>query len=89
MRSLQVALHAFGTKLPRIEWKIHPRFEVDHLIILDQQLDAALLTTKAAMGFYDFIWRHAAIEAHALRTRQVRAEFGNDRVYAAGRSAIT
>jgi hypothetical protein len=41
-----------ATQFPLIEREFVPRFISDHLIILHQELDPALLTAKTAMGFY-------------------------------------
>src|SRR5438132_304462 len=40
---LHVALHALRTELPAVERELFPRLETDHLVVLDLELDAALL----------------------------------------------
>src|SRR5262249_44758467 len=51
MSALHVALHALGAQHPAIEGKFLPRLETNDLIPTYFQLNAALLTTEAAMRF--------------------------------------
>ncbi len=62
MRSLQIALDSLGTELSLIERKIHPRLETDDLVVLDQELDAALLAAKTAMRFHDLVGLRATVQ---------------------------
>src|SRR5260370_12118692 len=52
MAALHVALHAFRTKHAAVEGEILPRLESDNAILADLELNAALLSTEAAVGFH-------------------------------------
>ena len=49
MRALQVALDALGTEHTVVEGELLPRLEADDFIVLDLELDAALLAAEAAV----------------------------------------
>ena len=49
MRALQVALDALGAQHAAIERELVPRLEADDLIVLDLELNAALLAAETAM----------------------------------------
>ena len=51
MPALHVALHAFRTEHAVVERKLFPRFESDHLIAANLQLNAALLAAETTMSF--------------------------------------
>ena len=48
--ALQVALHALRAELALVEREVVPGLEADDLVVVDLQLDAALLTAEAAVG---------------------------------------
>src|SRR5262249_47000831 len=73
--ALQVTFHAFWAKLSFVEGEFIPGFVADHLFVLHEQLDPALLPAKAAVGFYYLIWHNTGIQPHAGRLRKMRAEF--------------
>jgi hypothetical protein len=52
---LQIALDALGAELAAVEREVLPRFEADDALVLDLELDAALLSAEAAVR------RHHAI----------------------------
>src|SRR5688572_32802936 len=79
MRSLQVAFHSLGTKHALIEGKLLPRLEADHLVVLDFELNAALLAAKTAMRLDKAIGHGTAIEPLPRREREMRSE-GIDRL---------
>ena len=70
---LQVALHAFGTKLPLIDREFLPRLEADHLVVFDLELNAALDAAKAAMRFHELV-RLARVPAPCGRKGGRRTE---------------
>ena len=51
--ALQVALHALGAELALVEREVVPGLEADDLVVVDLQLDAALLAAEAAVGLDD------------------------------------
>ncbi len=73
MRALQVALDALGTEHPAIERELVPRLETDDPIVLDLELDAALLAAEAAMRLDQAI-DLGAVRAVFERVGAVRAE---------------
>ena len=50
---LKVALDALGTEHALVEGELLPRLEADDLIVLDLELDAALLAAEAAVRVDD------------------------------------
>src|SRR4249919_465231 len=62
MRALQVSLHSLWTEHAAIKGKLLPGFEADHLIIFHFQLQATLLSAKAAVRFHKAVRRNALIE---------------------------
>ena len=74
MRSLQVAFHAFGAEHAAIERKLLPRLKADDFVVLDFELNAALLAAKATVRFDEAIRRDAAIQSLSAGKRQVRAK---------------
>src|SRR5215831_11893643 len=55
MLVLQISLDAFGAETPLIERKIFPGFEADYFVVLDLELDAALLAAKTAVRLHDAV----------------------------------
>ena len=49
VRALQVALHALRAEHAAVEREVLPRLEADDLVVLDLELDAALLAAEAAV----------------------------------------
>src|SRR5262252_1963746 len=74
MSALQVALHALRTEHAAVERKVLPRLEADDLVVTHLQLNAALLTTEAAMRLDQPIRFSARREAHAGHGRSMRSE---------------
>src|SRR5215469_16189118 len=79
MCTLQVTFHALWAKFSSVEREFIPRLVADHLIVLHEQLDPALLPAKAAVGFYYLIRHNTGIQSHAGRLRKMRAELFCDR----------
>jgi hypothetical protein len=52
---LKVTLDTLGAEFASVEWELLPRLEANDLIVSDLELDAALLTAKAAMSFDKFL----------------------------------
>ena len=76
MRALQVALDALRAEHAAVERKVFPRLEADDLVVLDLELDAALLAAEAAVRL-DQAVRLDAASSSARRPsidRQMRAE---------------
>src|SRR5688572_30934737 len=78
MRSLQIPLDAFRTEHPAIERKLLPRLEPDDLVAANLELDAALLSTEAAMRLHQPIRFHAGGEPRAGHGGEVRTEAFDD-----------
>jgi hypothetical protein len=74
---LQVALDAFRAKPAFVEGKFLPRLEAHHLVVLHQQLDAALHAAETAVGLDHFIRLVAAGKAFGRRKVQRRPETGD------------
>jgi len=74
MLILEVALDAFGAELTGIEGEILPRLESNYLVVLDFELDSALLSAKAAMGFDDAVWLTNRRPTLWRSTAEVRAK---------------
>src|SRR5687768_17801686 len=53
MRSLQVAFHALRAEHAAVERKLLPRFEPNHLIVANLQLNAALLAAEATVRLHE------------------------------------
>src|SRR5262245_6829594 len=51
VRPLEVALDALGAQHPLVEGEFLPGFETDDDVVLNLELDAALLATEATMRF--------------------------------------
>ena len=62
MRTLQVTLHAFGTKHAAIERKLFPRLEADHFVVFDLELNAALLAAEAAVSLHQLVGLNTSLE---------------------------
>ena len=77
MLVLHVTLHALGTELSLIERKIFPRLEADNLVVLDLQVNAALLAAKAAVRCYQFVGLALILPAAGRRPLRRRAELSN------------
>src|SRR5688572_15213104 len=78
MRTLQVALHSFGTQHASIEREILPRLEANHLVVADLELNPALLPAEAAMRLDEPIGLDACRQPHAGHRGQVRSESIDD-----------
>src|SRR5690606_321138 len=74
MRSLEIALHAFRAEHAAVEREVHPRLEADHLVVLDLELNAALLAAEAAVRLDESVGLGAGREALARHAREVRSE---------------
>ena len=82
MRALQIALDALRTEHAVIERKLLPRLEADDLVVLDLELNAALLAAEAAVRLDDPVGLDAGVEAGTGRVSAVRTE----RIIAGGSS---
>ena len=80
VRALQVALDALGTEHAVIERELLPRLEADDLVVLDLELDAALLAAEAAMRLDEPIGLGGRVQPSPDRVGAVRAELGQSRV---------
>src|SRR6185437_2742159 len=72
MLILHVALHALGTETPLVEGEVLPRLKTYHPVIFHFELNATLLSAKAAMGLYDpvrFNFRVPAGDGNAIQSR--------------------
>ena len=65
MIALQVAFDALGAKHSAVERKILPGLETDHTVVFHLQLNATLLTTKAAVCFDNLVWLDTRLESHS------------------------
>ena len=61
MAALQVALDALRAELALVERELVPRLEADDLVVVDLELDAALLAAEAAVRL------HRAVDLEARR----------------------
>ena len=52
---LEIPLHALGTQLAFIKWKLIPWLEPNHRVVVNFQLDSALLATKATVRIHNAI----------------------------------
>src|SRR5579859_5270654 len=78
--ALHIPLHAFRTQLSLVEREIVPWLKPNHLLILDQKFNAALLSAKAAMSFNAAV-RFAQTRPTALRIKlEMRAVLLNQLV---------
>ena len=73
MAALKVALDAFRTEHPLVEWKVVARLESDNEVVFDLEIDAALLAAEAAMGRHDPVRLHARIDARPLHAVEMRS----------------
>jgi hypothetical protein len=71
--ALQVALDALRAELALVEREVVPGLEADHLVVVDLQLDAALLTAEAAVRVDDAIDLDARVPSTGRRLVEVRA----------------
>src|SRR5215475_15382680 len=78
MLTLQITFDALRAEHPLVEWKILPRLKADYDIVLDLELDAALLATEATMRFYYFVRLDVSRQPHASIEGQVRTEAFTD-----------
>ena len=74
MGPLQIALDALGTEHAAVEGELLPRLEADDLIVLDLELNAALLAAEAAMRLAPACPARRRLRLRADGVRQVRAE---------------
>ncbi len=79
MRALQVALDALRAQHASIERELFPRFEANHLVIVNLELNAALLSAEAAVRLDQPLRLDARRQPRAGHRRQVRAESVDDR----------
>src|SRR5690606_28852799 len=78
VRALEVALDALRAEHAAIERKLVPGLEADDLVVLDLQLDAALLPAEAAMRLDQPFGLDAGGEPYARHRRHVGAEVVDD-----------
>ena len=78
MRALQVAFDALGTEHAAVERKLLPRLKADDFVVFHLQLDAALLSAKAAMRLHQSVGLDTPIQPRACGESQMRAEMLND-----------
>jgi hypothetical protein len=74
MRSLQISFDTLGAEHSTVEGEFFPRLKANYFVALDLQLNAALLSAEAAMGFDETIGLHAGVQSLPRIKRRVRAE---------------
>ena len=74
MLVLKVPLDPFGTEHAVVHRKLLPRFETDNFVVLHFELNSALHTAEAAVGFHELI-RLLVLPAARWLIVQVRPEF--------------
>jgi hypothetical protein len=70
--ALEVALDALGAELALVERELVPGLEADDLVVVDLQLDAALLAAEAAVGLDDLVDLQARVPPAGGRLVEVR-----------------
>src|SRR5579884_2039190 len=78
MLVLHVALDALGAELAPIEWKVLARLKPDDLVILDLEVDSALLSAEAAVRGNQLIRLALILPASGRRIVRMRAVFFNN-----------
>ena len=78
MLVLQVALHPLGAELAAIEGKLLPRLEADNALVLDLELDAALLPAETAVRRDDAIGLAAGRPAAGGLVARMRSEIPDE-----------
>ena len=77
MAALEVALDALRAQLALVERELVPRLEADHRVVVDLQLDAALLAAEAAVRLDDPVDLEPGVPAAGWRLVEVRPEAGD------------
>ena len=77
MRLLQVALDALRTQHALVEGKLLPRLEADDVVVLDLELDAALLAAEAAVGLDVLLRLDARVQTAVPRVGEMRPELAD------------
>ena len=77
MLVLHVALHALGTKAPLIKREVFPGLKTDHLVVFYLELNAALLSAEAAVGFDDAVRFNIGVPSVCGDSVQSRPELGD------------
>ena len=62
MRTLQITFYPLGTQLSLVKREFIPRLITDDLVVFNQELNPALLTTKTTMCCYYFVRLNTGIE---------------------------
>lgn len=75
---LKVALHALRTQPPLVKWEFLPWLKSDHAVVFDEQFDAALHPTEAAMSLHNSIRFVPTSNALWIWKIQAGAELGDD-----------
>ena len=73
VRALQVALHTLRTQHAAVEGELFPRFEANHLVVADLELNPALLPAEAAMRLHEPIGLDAGRQPHARHGGEMRS----------------
>src|SRR5262249_50036035 len=73
----QITLDAFRTEHALVEREVLPRLEADDLVVLDLELDAALLAAEAAVSLDEMLGLRRRFEAFAAGVSAVRTEAGD------------
>jgi hypothetical protein len=63
---LEIAFDPFGAELALVKWEFQPRLHADDGIVLDLELETALLAAEAAVGLDQGIRLDAGIQPNAL-----------------------
>ncbi len=79
MSPLKVAFDTLRTKHASVEGKVVPRLEARDDVVLDLELNAALLTAEAAVRLDKPVWLGVGGQSHGAGTVQVRPEAVEDR----------
>src|SRR5690606_30130334 len=74
---LEVALHSLGTEHPAVERELVPRLHAHDDVVLDLELQAALLTAEAAVRLDISVRLHTGIDAQVGGVRAGRTELAN------------
>ena len=82
---LEITLNPFRTETAFVEREFFPRFKTDHLVVFDQELDAALHPAETAMRLDDLIWLVASGVSFARGIVKVRAKQVDQRFFGNGK----
>src|SRR4029079_19836647 len=77
MLVLQVPFDALGAELAAVEGEVLPGFEPDDLVLLDLELNAALLAAEATVGLDDPIGLPGGLPSSRGHNIHVRSELCN------------